>query len=158
MNDWLDDVRRVVAPIIRSGISDRDSQDDLIQDVLVEVYRAYKEGRVDEDVEHYAKRAARNRCIDHYRKLNSRYADFASADYSKLIPRQGFTDDRFELRALINLAQEQMSEDEQKVIVLLAKGHTYKQIAKVLGISWSGVKTKYWRIRQRLRKHFEATK
>ena len=138
---------------------DRDDRQDLVQEMLIQVWRSYE--RFDERVQFstWMYRIAVNVAITHYRSESRRIRDtvpleefgldIAAAD--ALFDTDG--DNMRALRQMIN----GLDELNRALILLFLEGFSSEEIAEVVGISASNVSTRINRLKIKLQAEFNAT-
>jgi RNA polymerase sigma factor (sigma-70 family) len=136
----------------------REDRGDLIQDIVIELWRAYErfDGRASFST--WMHRIAVNVAISFYRGESRRIRDalpiedfaldLAAAD--RVMDAAG--DDVLALRQLIA----QLDEINRALILLYLEGHGHDDIAAMLGMSPSNVATRIQRIKQKLQRDYAA--
>ncbi len=152
--------QRILFKVAYMYCRDRDDRQDLVQEMLIQVWRGYErfDGRVQFSTWMY--RIAVNVAITHYRSERRRIRDtvplpeygldIAAAD--ALFDNEG--DNMRELRQIIN----GLDELNRALILLFLEGFSSEEIAEVVGISASNVSTRINRLKTKLQTQFNAQK
>lgn len=138
----------------------REDRGDLIQDIVIELWRAYE--RFDPRQAGFSTwmhRIAVNVAISFHRGESRRIRDalpiedfaFDLAAADRVMDAAG--DDMHALRQLIA----QLDEINRALILLYLEGHNHDDIANMLGMSPSNVATRVLRIKQKLQRDYAAT-
>jgi RNA polymerase sigma factor (sigma-70 family) len=138
----------------------RDDRQDLVQEMLVQVWRSY--ARFDERVQFstWMYRIAVNVAITHYRSESRRVSatvsleeyglDIAAADAL-------FESESDNMRTLQQMISE-LDELNRALILLFLEGFSSQEIAEVVGISASNVSTRINRLKTKLQTQFNDSK
>ena len=156
----LEKHQRILFKVAYIYCRDRDDRQDLVQEMLIQVWRSY--ARFDERVQFstWMYRIAVNVAITHYRNESRRIRDtvpleeygldIAAAD--ALFDNEG--DNMRALRQMIN----GLDELNRALILLFLEGFSSEEIAEVVGISASNVSTRINRLKTKLQAEFNAQK
>lgn len=149
--------QRILFKVAYMYCRDRDDRQDLVQEMLIQVWRSYP--RFDERVQFptWMYRIAVNVAITHYRNESRRIRDtvpleeygldIAAAD--ALFDSEG--DNMRALRQMIN----GLDELNRALILLFLEGFSSEEIAEVVGISASNVSTRINRLKTKLQVEFQ---
>ena len=152
----LEKHQRILFKVAYMYCRDRDDRQDLVQEMLIQVWRSY--ARFDERVQFstWMYRIAVNVAITHYRNEGRRIRDtvpleeygldIAAAD--ALFDNEG--DNLRTLRQMIN----GLDEMNRALILLFLEGFNSEEIAEVVGISASNVSTRINRLKTKLQTAF----
>ena len=155
----LEKHQRILFKVAYMYCRDRDDRQDLVQEMLIQVWRSY--ARFDERVQFstWMYRIAVNVAITHYRSERRRIRDtvpleeygldVAAAD--ALLDDEG--DNMRALRQMIN----GLDELNRALILLFLEGFSSEEIAEVVGISASNVSTRINRLKTKLQAEFNET-
>ena len=156
--------RQVKAAVARS-IRDRSSVDDLSQEVFLRLFRARARYQPTARFETFLYRIIFNLCVNHTQYRNRRRA------WSLDAPIQGENDGTFEIEddaergpletlqdseraRLVREGVEMLPEKQRQALIMSRfEGLGYEDIATVMGLSLSAVKSLLWRVRDNLRDH-----
>jgi len=161
MEPLLNDFERIVAErkdwlfrfaYMRIGI--REDAEDVVQDVLLGVFRRLREKTDVDSVEHYIIRAISNACIDYFRRKSLRVV---SLDQAEQIPvSEGDKQIHNEFVRINRLLDTLPSEQSEIVRLKCYDDLTFKQIAELQGIPEATAKSRYryaiMHIQQRIKK------
>lgn len=137
---------------MRIGI--REDAEDVVQDVLLGVFRRLREKTDVDSVEHYIIRAISNACIDYFRRKPLRVV---SLDQAEQIPvSEGDKQIHEEFMRISRLLDTLPSEQSEIVRLKCYDDLTFKQIAELQGIPEATAKSRYryaiMHIQQRIKK------
>lgn len=127
-----------------------EDREDLAQEIYLQLWRAFGRYDAERPFATWMYRVALNTAISFARGAGRRERFLQStADPDDLPSASGDRDDRIEdvYRVIRTL-----DELNRALILLHLEGHTYREIAEVLGISETNVSTKLNRLRERMRK------
>ncbi|WP_373074373.1 RNA polymerase sigma factor [Zeaxanthinibacter enoshimensis] len=126
-------------------------QQDLYQDIVYQLWKAYDSFRGESKVSTWMYRVALNTAFNRLRKENRRPRPVA-LDHVNIWPAETY-DKEFELRLRAMYEQiHQLNDLDKGLILLLLEGKKYEEIAEITGLSRSNVGTRISRIKERLRK------
>lgn len=139
-------------------VGKREDAEDIVQDVLLRLYRSKERLTHIDDVERYLIRSVRNACIDYIRRRPPMMmtALESAAQIAEDVDADKEIHDEYErINKLL-----QMIPSEQAEIVRLhcTDGLTFRQIAEVLDISEATVKSRYRYAIDKIRKAYEDSK
>lgn len=138
-----------------SYCKDADDREDLIQEIILQLWKAFPSFKPDYKLSTWMYRIALNVAISAYRKASKRSrilqplsdtAIYLEEDKSEV------SDNRDLLQVLIR----ELKEMDRALILLHLDGYSYPEIGGVLGLSESNVATKLSRIKLQLKKKFTA--
>lgn len=145
-------VYRVAQKLIR----DKDTVDDIIQEIFIYLHEKMVEGIVIQYPKSWLYRATYNKCIDHLKMIN------------KFQPLDAFENSLKEENALcendmhmeIQKALSKLKPEDKFLVVLYSEGLSYKELAETTGIKFSSIGKKLSRALQKIQlelksKHYE---
>lgn len=146
----------VVMRFIYSMIKDKQISEDITQEVFITVYN--KLYTFDSKYKFYSwiLRIAKNKCIDHirkYSKINETNIDETLGISSKEISPENiieFKETKEIIRRYINSLGEL---DKQIIMLRYSSDVTFSEISKILDISESSVKRRYYKIKEQFKKY-----
>ena len=135
--------------------------EDVVQETMIKVWNRRDKWDEIESIEAFCLTICRNIALDKTRKMENQNAsledghDALDSSYVSNPEEQAMQQDRIQLvRRLIN----DLPEKQRSVMQLRDfEGKSYKEIAKIMGISEEQVKINIFRARQTIRKKFEQT-
>lgn len=132
---------------------DSSEAEDIVQDTLIKVWDKRDEWQQIESIESYCMTITRNLAIDRSQKMEARNMELtpeAQEMPDTLTPEKLFEQDE-QLR-LIHQAINSLPEKQRTIVQLRdIEGKSYKEIAKILGITEEQVKVNLFRARQRIK-------
>ncbi len=136
---------------ILSKVFDEDVANDLLQEVLIKIYKSYGNLKDHDSLSAWVYQLARNTVMDYFRKHkpNVKITD---------LPEEISTDDSLnhELVDCLEPFLEQLPNNYREALNLTDLGQlTQKEYAKIKGLSYSGAKSNVQRARLRLRELFD---
>ena len=145
----LEDNKKLIFKIAGSYCKDREDRKDLVQEIVLQLYKAFPKYNDAYAITTWLYRIALNISISWYRKEKTRKR---TTDGYKLIidyedDNKGENDDR--LKMLYNLI-EQLHSIDKAIIILYLEGKKNNETAEILGISTSNVSTRMARIKKKL--------
>jgi RNA polymerase sigma-70 factor (ECF subfamily) len=143
--DMLREYNRIVYKVASFYADENTLLEDLYQDVVLNLWKAYPNFRKESQVSTWIYRIALNTCVSYYRN-NSRRA--VCVEITAEI--KAYTEENeavAELYACIN----RLGKLERALILLFLEDRPYKEIAEIMGITATNVSTKINRIKEKLR-------
>ena len=132
---------------------DSSEAEDIVQDTLIKVWDKRDEWQQIESIESYCMTITRNLAIDRSQKMEARNMELtpeAQEMPDTLTPEKLFEQDE-QLR-LIHQAINSLPEKQRTIVQLRdIEGKSYKEIAKILGITEEQVRVNLFRARQRIK-------
>ena len=155
----LEKHQRILFKVAYVYCRDRDDRQDLVQEMLIQVWRSY--ARFDERVQFstWMYRIAVNVAITHYRSEGRRIRDTVPLEeYGLDIAAADalFDHDSDNMRALRQIING-LDELNRALILLFLEGFSSEEIAEVVGISASNVSTRINRLKIKLQAEFNET-
>ena len=149
----------IIYKISRAYCHDRDERKDLVQEIMIQVWKSFDryDGRASYTTWIY--RIALNVSISYYRKEKRRKLshDPVSGGYMDIIDNIPLdeTDRNIEL---LYLFIDELKELDKALMLLYLDEKSYKEMAEITGISESNAATKINRIKEKLRQKFSQIK
>ena len=150
----LEKHQRILFKVAYMYCRDRDDRQDLVQEMLIQVWRSY--ARFDERVQFstWVYRIAVNVAITHYRNESRRIRDTVPLEeYGLDIAAADALFDSDNMRALRQMING-LDELNRALILLFLEGFSSEEIAEVVGISASNVSTRINRLKTKLQAEF----
>ena len=153
----LEEHRRLVFKVAATYARDPEDRRDLVQEILVQTWRAYPGYDVRRPFSTWMYRIALNVAISHRRGVvyRSRHVSELADDDLSAIPDSSVPEADDRLRDLYRVIQ-RLDDLNRALVLLYLDGYNYRETAEVLGISETNVATKLNRIREWLREEFAA--
>lgn len=156
----LENHKRILYKVAYMYCRDRDDRQDLVQEMLIQVWRSY--ARFDDRVQFstWMYRIAVNVAITHYRNEGRRIRDTVPLEeYGLDIAAADalFDDAGDNMRALKQMING-LDELNRALILLFLEGFSSEEIAVVVGISASNVSTRINRLKTKLQSEFNSQK
>ncbi|MCK8520243.1 sigma-70 family RNA polymerase sigma factor [Aquimarina sp. D1M17] len=147
----IKDNQGVIFKITAIYTNSREDQEDLYQEVVYQLWRAFDSFRGDSKISTWMYRVALNTAISRLKKEKRRGNQIG---IDKIITFQSEQyDTQFEDRLKIVYAHiKKLNEIEKGLMLLLLEGKKYEEIATITGLSPSNVGTRISRIKQKLKK------
>ena len=135
-------------------VKDRQLAEDIVQDVFIRAYEKMNDFRGDSSYQTYLYRMTVNRCHDHFRSWSFKNLFFTSKNYN-LTQQMTSVETEVISKAIHNILGEEILSlplKYREVIVFhYYKEYSIKEIASILGISPSTVKTRLLRAKEKLK-------
>jgi len=153
-DELFDGLHRRLRDFVGRRISDSDAAEDVAQEVLLRLHRSLGDLRVEDRLDAFAYRIARNAIIDHYRsRAGAKETPAATDDLIARIDAEtdedpGETEGRQELARCLEPLVRRLPEPYRQALTLTDLG-TLSQVeaAGVVGLSVPGMKTRVQRAR-----------
>jgi RNA polymerase sigma-70 factor, ECF subfamily len=156
IGSWNDLAAKLRPFIVRRVASTADA-DDVLQEVLIRVHRGLPNLRDDDRLSPWLFRIARNAVTDHFRTRTT--AEEPDQEQSSgPLPEGDEPDDhaaRAMAQALARFIAELPSPYREAITLTELEGRAQREAAEMLGISWSGMKSRVQRGRAKLREMLE---
>jgi RNA polymerase sigma-70 factor (ECF subfamily) len=145
---WEEFIDRL-GKFIGKYVSDKDDSEDLLQEVLIKIYKNLDNLEQEEKVYPWIYQIARNSIIDYYRRKNKMTSNLELEDIAVYDGEESSNEDiAICIKNMINSLPEKY---KQVIILSEYENLTYKEISQRLGISISGVKSRIQRARKLLK-------
>ncbi|WP_299324485.1 sigma-70 family RNA polymerase sigma factor [uncultured Maribacter sp.] len=147
----LQDNQNIVHKVCTLYTNDRDSHNDLFQEITIQLWKAYPKFRGEAKFSTWMYRVALNTAITLYRK-NKRRID--TADYESIIfkIKADEYDETEELQLkLMYKAVKQLNDIDKALVFLYLEDKNYAEISETLGITEVNARVKMNRIKTKLR-------
>ncbi|MGJ8667223.1 MAG: RNA polymerase sigma factor [Patiriisocius sp.] len=149
--ELLEANQNIVHKICRLYTNDRDSHNDLFQEVTIQLWRAYPKFRGDSKFSTWMYRVALNTAITLYRKSKRRVQtqDFEGVSFK--ISAEDYDDTIEEQLKLMYAAVKNLNDIDKALVFLYLEDKNYSEISETLGISEVNARVKMNRIKGKLR-------
>ncbi len=154
----IDNNRGIIYKVANSYCQNTDERKDLIQEIMVQLWRSYDKYDDNFKVSTWMYRIALNVAISFYRK-QSRMDNFIQVDVEALllIPKEAdpeYSDEK--IKQLYRFIAS-LNKLNKAIMLLYLEDESYKTIAQSLGITETNVATKISRIKKMLKQQFTDT-
>lgn len=155
--DYLESCKKLIAKVARVYSKDAEEQKDLMQDIILQLWKAFPGYDNTYAVSTWTYRIALNTSISHLRKATTRSA-VQTNKYSEGEMMRVEADTPDENLEHLYRAIDQLKPVDRAIVVLQLEGCSNKEIAEVMGLSATNISTRKLRIKEELKTHFETTK
>ncbi|WBL43587.1 sigma-70 family RNA polymerase sigma factor [Algoriphagus halophytocola] len=145
----------IIYKVANSYCKDVDDREDLIQEIILQLWKAYPSYNPAYKLSTWMYRIALNVAISAYRKASKRSQIYQPLSETAIYLEEDKIESN-ENRALLQALIRELKEIDRALILLYLDGYLYPEISKVLGLSESNVATKLSRIKQQLKQKFTA--
>jgi RNA polymerase sigma-70 factor (ECF subfamily) len=159
-NKFRESILPVIDQLFRLAFSitkNKQDAEDVVQDVLLKVWKKKADWGNIENLKAYCFRSIRNTALDKIALMDNSLEEMPE-NYDCPIP-EGDTQQQMEIAEqmeLLELWVKQLPEKQQTIFRLREiEGLTYKEIATIMKITEEQVKTNLFRLRRKLKKHFD---
>ena len=143
--DMMQKYNRIVYIVLSFYIDEHNAWDDLYQDVVLNLWKAFPNFREESQLSTWIYRIALNTCVSFYRKNIRQPSCVEITPDVKAYVEENET--VAELYACIN----RLGKLERALILLYLEDRPYKEIAEIMGITATNVSTKINRIKEKLK-------
>lgn len=147
----LEKHQNIVHKICRMYTNDRESHNDLFQEVTIQLWKAYPKFRGDSKFSTWMYRVALNTAITLYRKSKK---DLRTQDYDDVsfrIKADVYNDETEQQLQLMYKAVKELNDIDKALVFLYLEDQSYKEISDTLGISEVNARVKMNRIKKILK-------
>ncbi len=147
----LESNQNIVHKVCSLYTNDRDSHNDLFQEITIQLWKAYPKFRGDSKFSTWMYRVALNTAITLYRKSKKRIRtqDYDSVIYKIKANEYDHTEEH-QLKLMYN-AVKQLGDIDKALVFLYLEDKDYTEISETLGISEVNARVKMNRIKNKLR-------
>ncbi|WP_029036597.1 RNA polymerase sigma factor [Salinimicrobium xinjiangense] len=147
----LEKHQNIVHKICRMYTHDRETHNDLFQEITIQLWKAYPKFRGDSKFSTWMYRVALNTAITLYRKSKK---DIRTQDYDDVsfkIKAEVYSDEVEQQLQLMYKAVKELNDIDKALVFLYLEDQSYKDISDTLGISEVNARVKMNRIKKSLR-------
>lgn len=147
----LEKHQNIVHKICRMYTNDRESHNDLFQEITIQLWKAYPKFRGDAKFSTWMYRVALNTAITLYRKSRK---DIRTQDYDDVsfrIKADVYNDEIEQQLKLMYQAVKELNDIDKALVFLYLEDQSYKEISDTLGISEVNARVKMNRIKKTLK-------
>lgn len=151
----------IILKFIYSMIRDKETAEDITQDVFITVYNKLDTFDSRYKFSNWIMRIARNKCIDYIRKIK-KSKELNIEDCISIKSRETSPEERLEYKEIrdfiVNKINSLDNVDKQIILLRYSQKATFNDISKILDISESSVKRRYYKIREQFRRQIDLYK
>ena len=136
---------RIIYKVTSFYADENNSLDDLYQDVVLNLWKAFPGFRNESQLSTWIYRIALNTCVSFYRKNSRRPACVEITPEIKVYTEEN------EAVAELYVCINKLGKLERALILLYLEDRPYKEIAEIMGITATNVSTKINRIKEKLK-------
>lgn len=147
----------IIHKVTRMYFSGKADQEDLFQEIVLQLWRAYPRFQGRSKFSTWMYRVALNTAITHFRK-DKKTKDNSSLDENH-IQIEGPEHENMNRKEEINqlyAAINHLSATDKAIVLLHLEGYAYKEISEIVGISEVNVRVKMTRIRKKIKNILEV--
>ncbi len=148
----LEKNQNIVHKICRLYTHDRESHNDLFQEITIQLWRAYPKFRGDSKFSTWMYRVALNTAITLYRKSKRRIQTQDYENISFKIQAEEYDDTTEQQLKLMYAALKELNDIDKALVFLYLEDKSYKEISQTLGISEINARVKMNRAKEKLRR------
>ena len=137
--------------------NNKDDREDLIQEIIVQLWRAWPKFDHQYKVSTWMYRIALNVSISFYRKTSYRKEKHQQFSDSLNLKKESSESNTSEEIEQLHHFISKLNEMNKAIILLYLERYTYEEIGTSLGISTTNVATKISRIKKQLKSYFKKT-
>lgn len=155
--EYLEGYKKLIAKVARIYCKDPEDRKDLIQDIVIQLWKSFPKYDRSYSVSTWTYRIALNVSISYLRKATSRSKnhDIFLQENELMQGEESAIDEKLEQ---LYLFIDQLKPIDKAIIILFLEGCPNKEISEVIGISVTNVSTKKLRIKEELKNYFENSK
>jgi len=145
--DFIESSKGIIYKVCLLYSDDSESHNDLFQEVVVNLWRAYPRFRGECKVQTWIYRIALNTCVSYLRKNKSRPSTLPLSSNIEAFADESDIATIKELYKLIN----SLSKIERALVLLYIEEKSHEEISQIIGISKSNVAVKLFRVKEKLK-------
>ncbi|MCC8359226.1 MULTISPECIES: RNA polymerase sigma factor [Salinimicrobium] len=147
----LEKHQNIVHKICRMYTNDKDSHNDLFQEITIQLWNAYPKFRGDSKFSTWMYRVALNTAITLYRKSKKELHTQNYDEISFKIKAEAYNDEVEKQLQLMYKAVKELNDIDKALVFLYLEDQSYREISEMLGISEVNARVKMNRIKKTLR-------
>lgn len=147
-SDILQTHKQLLFKVTKAFSNDRDEQKDLLQEIMIEIFKSIKAFRNESNIKTYLYRIALNTCIRYSQKyhLNQQKVSIEAFEWDN-IPDKNNESEKIEM---LYTCISQLNEADKSLVLLYLDDMNYKEIKEVTGLTENHIAVKMSRIREKL--------
>ena len=154
--EHLEKHQDMVFKIARIYAPSPDDKDDLVQEILFQAWRSFKDFRMESKFSTWLYRVALNTALTATRFYKKRKLEIHNGDNTMDFPSPAYQPDQTEEIELLYAAIRKLKPIERGIILLYLEEKSYKEISEVMGITSSNVSVRIVRIKTRLQEMLKS--
>jgi len=147
----LEQHQNIFHKICRMYTHDRDSHNDLFQEITIQLWKAYPKFRGDSKFTTWMYRVGLNTAITLYRKSKKRIETQEIENIQYRLKAREYDDTEEQQLKLMFNAVKQLNDIEKALVFLYLEDKDYKEISETLGITEVNARVKMNRVKTKLR-------
>ena len=155
--EYIEGYKKLIAKVARVYCSDAEDRKDLIQDIILQLWRSFSKYNEAYSISTWTYRIAINVSISFLRKAttrNSTHSTYQQQNEFLQIHDTAIDEKLEQLYHFIDLLKPM----DKAIIILYMEGCKNKEISRVMGMSVSNISTRKHRIKEELKSYFETKK
>lgn len=155
--EYLKSYKNLIVKVARMYCSDLEVRKDLVQEISIQLWKAYPKYNPEYSLSTWTYRIALNVCISYLRKENSKNKISTSNEYPMDLIQweENPVDEKME-QLYASIAE--LKPIDKAIITLFLEGCKYKEIAEVIGTTPTNISTRMLRIKETLSKKMKPLK
>ena len=155
---YLEESKGIIYKVASSYCKDADDRKDLIQEIIIQLWRAYRRYNGSVKLSTWTYRVALNVAISYYRKDVKRKTIMSDLPGSLVdIVADKHPPDSEEKFDQLQQFISELKEVDRVLTILYLEDKSQKEIAEIMGLSETNVSTKIGRIKEKLRVKFQLS-
>lgn len=142
----------IVHKVCAMYVDKQEDRQDLFQEILIQLWKAYPRFRGDSKISTWMYRVALNTAISHFRKETRKPAKTSLDMTSFQVADTPYDYEYEEKLKILKNAIQYLSKIERAIMMLYLEDKDYEEIAQTVGITQNYVRVKMNRIRNKLKK------
>jgi RNA polymerase sigma-70 factor (ECF subfamily) len=150
-----------ILSISRSFTTNRHDREDLVSDIMLELWNSFQTFRNESKVSTWLYRVALNTAMNNRRKKNKHAIFSFLGDANQALPLEWLVQEEQDTSDEVTLLYEcidALNEINKALILLYLNGNSYDEIAEVMGMSKTNVGTRLARIKETIRTNIPLKK
>lgn len=151
----IDFNKGILFKIVNAYCKNENDREDLVQEIVYQLLRSYKNYKADHKFSTWMYRVALNVAISFYRKTKTKVNMIKLIEFETEIEDKIDHSEELE-KNIVQLQQfiSELNELDKAMMILYLEEKTYVEIADIIGISTTNVATKLSRIKDKLKQKF----
>lgn len=157
-NTFIEQNKGIIYKVANTYCKDPDDRKDLVQDIIIQLWRSYKSFNHSVKISTWTYRVALNVAISFFRRDSKRkqISTELSGSLVNIIADHESSEKEEQINQLLSFISD-LKEMDKALMILYMEDKSQKEIGEILGISETNVSTKMARIKEKLRIRFSLT-